>query len=480
MIKNLFKWIWEKFLKQLWLMALVQFVFFASLFFIKRVGKFFPKSWKVNTLSIRQFTKNVQMYFDAFPHITDGIFESFYKASALYAELESLDKETNEAILKKFVAENVVEELDVLESDFVTDILFPIIRKYAEKEYFHLIDESLYGIYKYSFELLDGSKVSLYGMESEEKDKIYKIFYITKGVSLTDLSNIVKKDLGNFIELSFGHAHKAAGKSNDGDETLFLTKFKEPYGNNFFIKDQGLEDKTISDIKKHKSLGNQRSYMFLGAPGTGKTTFCYNLAKKVADSNQIVFKASSNLFDQAPAHMGTLIECFSPAVIIIDDVDRGFNGREDDVLLGFLERLKGLESKPTFLATANNVSKIPEAFLRPGRFDEFVYFARPNLEERANFLREYSKLLDLVLTEEEINELAVETDGMTQAYLRDYCYMIKVEDGKMETVLAQIRLRKQILKGKLEGTFNEDEEEMDDEEYEDEEEEDEEEEDDED
>lgn len=465
MIKNLFKWIWERFLKQLWLMALVQFVFIAMLFFVKRIGKFFPKSWRINTLSIRQFTKNVQMYFEAFPHVTDGIFESFYKASALYSELESLDKETNEAILKKFVAENVIEEVDVLESDFVTDILFPIIRKYADKEYFHLVDESLYGIYKYSFELLDGNKVSLYGMESEEKDKIYKTFYITKGVSLTDLANIVKKDLGNFIELTFGHAHKGPNKSTE-DETLFLTKFKEPYGNSLFIKDQTLEDKTISDIKKHKALGNQRSYMFLGAPGTGKTTFCYNLAKKISNENQIVFKASSNLFDQAPAHMGTLIECFSPAVIIIDDVDRGFHGREDDVLLGFLERLKGLESKPTFLATANNVSKIPEAFLRPGRFDEFVYFARPELKERENFLREYSKLLDLVLKEEDIQTLAEETTGMTQAYLRDYCYMIKVEDGEMETVLSQIRLRKQILKGQLEGTFDEDDEEIDDDEEE--------------
>lgn len=461
MIKNLLKWFWEKFIKQVWFAVITQFVFILIFFGVKKVGKLFPKKWKINTLSIRQFAKNVQLYFDAVPAPGDGIFDSFYKASAIYAELESNEKQTNENVLRKFVAENVLEEIEILESEFITEVLFPIIRKYSEKEYFHFFDESSYGIYKYSFELLDGRKVNLYGMESEEKEKIYKTFYITKDVKLIDLANIVKKDLGNFIEISFGitHTPHAPNAHVESDE-LILTKFKEPYGNNLFIKDKSLEEKTLRDIKKHREFGNQRSYMFLGAPGTGKTTFCYNLAKRISENDEIVFKATSELFDRAPNYMDTLVECFAPTVIIIDDIDRSIMGRQDEALLAFLERLKNLVSKPTFLSTANDISAIGEAFLRPGRFDEIVHFPRPNLEERKEFFKNYSKLLEIKLVPKDIEILSIETEDMTQAYLRDYCYMIKVEEGKLDRVLEQIRLRRQILNGELEGTAEPEEDEI--------------------
>lgn len=92
-----------------------------------------------------------------------------------------------------------------------------------------------------------------------------------------------------------------------------------------------------------------------------------------------------------------LAESLSPAILWIDEIDKGFAGLQSSGMSdsGTTARVFGtlltwLQEKtaPIFvIATANNVEQLPPELMRQGRFDEIFFIDLPDAHERAEVFR---------------------------------------------------------------------------------------------
>lgn len=92
-----------------------------------------------------------------------------------------------------------------------------------------------------------------------------------------------------------------------------------------------------------------------------------------------------------------LSESLSPAILWIDEIDKGFSGIQSSGMSdsGTSARVFGTlltwlqeKSAPIFvIATANNVEQLPPELMRQGRFDEIFFIDLPDAHERAEVFR---------------------------------------------------------------------------------------------
>jgi len=119
-------------------------------------------------------------------------------------------------------------------------------------------------------------------------------------------------------------------------------------------------------LKKCVAAGVSRSVLLYGPPGTGKSTMARTIVDtlgmrsfriRVEDIGHI---ATSTVFEA--------ISIFEPDAVILDDFDR--SGEQAALLetLEFFQRHVKL-----VVATVNNRSRLDEAIMRPGRFDELLH-----------------------------------------------------------------------------------------------------------
>lgn len=128
---------------------------------------------------------------------------------------------------------------------------------------------------------------------------------------------------------------------------------------------------------KRKIMPYRRSYLFYGIPGTGKSSLVYYLASKYAKKLYIMkcsLAFENNCFDE-------LIHTIPKnAFVLLEDFDRVFTNKglqkkvDLSAVLNSLDGILAPSNGVCFFMTANDISVIPEALLRPGRVDHKVYF----------------------------------------------------------------------------------------------------------
>lgn len=118
-------------------------------------------------------------------------------------------------------------------------------------------------------------------------------------------------------------------------------------------------------LKKCIDAGVSRSVMLYGPPGTGKST----MARTIVDNLKM---KSFRIRVEDIGHIETntvfeAINIFEPDAVILDDFDR--SGAQEALLetLEFFQRHVKL-----VIATVNDKSRLDDAILRPGRFDELL------------------------------------------------------------------------------------------------------------
>lgn len=174
-------------------------------------------------------------------------------------------------------------------------------------------------------------------------------------------------------------------------------------------------------------LPHPRGVLLTGVPGCGKSL----AAKAVAAAwgLPLVLLDPARLFDR---YVGgseeklrrslAAVEAMSPAVLWIDEVEKGFAvGSESDGgvtarLLGtFLRWLQDRPDGVFLVATANDVLALPPEFLRRGRFDEIFFVDLPSPDDRAEILRSHLELRSLPVEEFGVPELVMSTSGFSGA-----------------------------------------------------------------
>lgn len=124
-----------------------------------------------------------------------------------------------------------------------------------------------------------------------------------------------------------------------------------------------------------------------------------------------------------------LLESIAPAVLWLDEIEKGFAGAETDGGAGagdatmtrlvgsFLTWMSELQ-KPIFvIATANSVQNLPPEMLRRGRFDELFFVDLPNFEERKNILGIHLRKRGWKPEQFDVGDLASRADGFSGAEL---------------------------------------------------------------
>lgn len=141
-------------------------------------------------------------------------------------------------------------------------------------------------------------------------------------------------------------------------------------------------------VKKFLAAGYGKSLLFYGKPGTGKSNLSRGLAAslgmrslRVKDLNEIKNRALTEA-----------IKLLDPDVILLEDIDHLYSYDVSTLL----EKIEDFNlRKKCLLATANEVSKINSALLRPGRFDELKEIKTLDREELEELVQD-PEVLEIV------------------------------------------------------------------------------------
>ncbi len=171
-----------------------------------------------------------------------------------------------------------------------------------------------------------------------------------------------------------------------------------------------------------------RGVLLAGVPGCGKSA----VAKAVARSWDLplVLLDPGRIFDRWVGESeGRLrralysVEAMSPAVLWIDEVEKGFGATDHDggatrrVLGTFLRWLQDRPDGVFVVATANDVTALPPEFFRRGRVDEVFFLDLPDRSARSTILSVHLGRRGHEPSSFPLDGLAAATEGFSGAEL---------------------------------------------------------------
>lgn len=196
------------------------------------------------------------------------------------------------------------------------------------------------------------------------------------------------------------------------DETLL---FEEDKRQADFIKFKKCTD-LVTYINKYWDKEENRSIIFYGPPGSGKS----NLIKGILQELHARTLKFENFHQINMNSLTEIITYCDADAIVFEDID---HARSDltDFLLAQVEELS--QSCRLILASANVVSNLDNALLRPGRFDEAVEIKRLDNEV----------IMSLVGGDKDIFE---KTKNFPVAYIKELMKRVKVlgRDEALKTI----------------------------------------------
>ena len=210
----------------------------------------------------------------------------------------------------------------------------------------------------------------------------------------------------------------------------------------------------FSTRAQEQGVPTPKGVFLLGVQGCGKSLISRAIAGLL--SFPLVRLDVSNLLaadqgqsEQNMRHGLNLVETIAPAVLWIDEIDKGFAGggevsQETTMtrLLGrFLTWMQEHRSQVFVVATANSIHRLPPEMLRRGRFDELFFVNLPNFHER-------KPIFDIHLSKRgwkpekfDVEELSRKTEGYSGAEIEQIVVTAMVECYNQGRVLTQSDLQ---------------------------------------
>lgn len=255
---------------------------------------------------------------------------------------------------------------------------------------------------------------------SDEYSSILNWYFLQKDFPLDKLFDLIwdQYDGGVFVSKS--------SDDEDGPSLRTVKMHKLCTSDMMYVGDNPNTDKFVLELEKFLSKGRSRSYMFAGPPGTGKTTFAIEVSKRIGNR-------TLKLDPSVAKHMGSgefefIVRNLSPDSIVFDDFDRAIN--DSGNLLFLLENIKQQFPDVVIFATVNFYEELDPAIKRPGRFDKTIWFELPSEKERKKIAKFYLDQFNVKYSNTRIKQVAVATEGMSPAYIRELCNRVEIQGWK--------------------------------------------------
>lgn len=240
--------------------------------------------------------------------------------------------------------------------------------------------------------------------------------------SCKDSEIVTKLDTGTYSVFQDARGGTHASKFQiETDELYFL-----PNNNINTVVAEVADFWKKGDRFKQYKMKHKRGILFMGPPGTGKTSVINLLVSSLIDNDGLVFYIDNHneLFwyiEFIQNHL-RLIEPDRPIITVIEDIDKFMDGGGiESALLNFLDGNDSVDHQIT-IATTNRLSNLNDLLLRPSRFDWHIKVDKPNEEVREAFL------INKGLDKETAHKWAADTDNYSIAELKElFCSVILLD-----------------------------------------------------
>jgi len=186
--------------------------------------------------------------------------------------------------------------------------------------------------------------------------------------------------------------------------------------------------RSFSEEARNFGLPEPKGILLLGVQGCGKSlsakaiSSIWKLPLLKLDMGAIFGKYVGESESNVRKAIKT-IESVAPAILWIDELEKGFSGMgnadshgtDSRVFASFLTWLQE-KTKPVFvIATANDVSALPPELLRKGRFDEIFFVDLPTKQERIDIFKIHLLKRNKDVAKFDLNLLAEKSNGYSGA-----------------------------------------------------------------
>ena len=195
------------------------------------------------------------------------------------------------------------------------------------------------------------------------------------------------------------------------------------------MKDEGTlatkqMERLLSQVQRYLKADIPRSYLLLGAPGTGKSVAIRWLTAMLNMKSLRVNIGALNESTDVAGSLQIILGILRPDVLILDDLDRvDYINAE---LLLFLELAR--KTCKLVVASANHRGELSGACLRPGRLDELIEFTCLDISLVRQLMGEFEDLSDQIA-------------DLPAAYVTEFANRCKVL-GREEALAGLAELRK--------------------------------------
>ena len=242
-------------------------------------------------------------------------------------------------------------------------------------------------------------------------------------------------------------------KNKIQEEILGILKYRDG------IEDEEELDRIDSIIPK--------GIIFWGPPGTGKTYFAKAIAHALNATILIVSgpELKSMWVGQSEENIRKIFfkaRQSAPSIIVFDELDSFAGSRSKlsttevnhSMVNQLLTEMDGFRKEELVfvIGTTNFVSSLDAALLRPGRFEMKLEIPYPEEKDRLEILQIYIRKMNLPLSEEQVQYMAIQTGEMTDpmtgtSYTGDHLYSacrflkrLQIRENKSSFEKAEIHL----------------------------------------
>lgn len=208
----------------------------------------------------------------------------------------------------------------------------------------------------------------------------------------------------------------------------------------------------FSEKARKRGIPSPKGVLLLGVQGCGKSLTARAVARMLSfplirlDVSTLL-SAGQGQSEKNMRNVLSLTEMISPAVLWIDEVEKGFSGVDAEGGAGdtTMIRLMGafltwMQEKPApvfVVATANSVTSLPPEMLRRGRFDELFFVDLPNYHERKDIFGIHLTKRLIKPEQFDLGRLADMTEGFSGAEIEQVVLTAMVESFNKGDALNQ-------------------------------------------